>query len=207
MNLSLPACWLLSCYSWHRKNRVNTQIHSRIKTSFAVQLFFSLHKYTHTFFSGMKTLFRLPCSSVFTLGLIPPPPPSPLWCVVSNSSIFMCRWSRSCHWSGLLVKLTLIIFSRTSLVWTERAQSTAGRGGGGGGRWVCLSRYGMLLSTLFTTVSILARYSEIWRKATCFNIYGCGRTWSPLQIIQALQYAWAHRLGWGGGGYQVNQLD
>lgn len=136
MNLSLPASWLLSCYGWHTKNRVNSLLHKNFICSATFFFFPCTNTHTHLLLMDEDSI-HTPPAAVFSLWVWFPPP-CPRWCVVSNSFIFMCRRSRSCHWSGLLVKLTLIIFSRTSLVWTERAQCTAGGGWGVGG-WVCLS--------------------------------------------------------------------
>ena len=96
----------------------------------------------------------------------------------------------------------VINFSRTLLVWTERAQSTA---------WahecgpvfkrmhahVCVCEWVQVWDASVrptASMSIFAQYSEIWRKATCFNIYGCGQTWNPRSLSKLPDSMHAHAL-------------
>lgn len=113
MNLSLPAYWLLSCYSWQRRSSKNTQIHRFI------EILSCTKSNTPLFFGNEEEL----CSDVlqgcfFNKNLI-----------LLQSTVWHTRLRPlrllHIHVSCDRCKLHIIHFSRTSLEGTEGAQRTA----------------------------------------------------------------------------------
>lgn len=114
--------------------------------------------------------------------------------IISES--FMYHWAYTCDWGALHVGLLCSYFfqdfprvnrERSEHSWRETTVCACAD--------MCIRVWAQVWDASLQpdpTVSIFTQYSEIWRKATCFNIYGCGQTLNPPTLSKSRDSMRAH---------------
>lgn len=202
MNLSLPAHWLLSCYCWQETSSINTHTLAHIHKNFICSAKIScIRRHAQNFIlwrsegslqtQGRNVFTRAEVWYWLTLFLCS----TRAIYIISES--FMYHWAYTCDWGALHVGLLCSDFFPGLPSCEQRAFRAQLEGNDCvcACADMCIRVWAQVWDASLQpdpTVSIFTQYSEIWRKATCFNIYGCGQTLNPPTLSKSRDSMHAH---------------